>query len=103
LSAASAPLDMLVNSDFGSFPSGHTANAATVAVVLCVLLPRAIAIPLGIAWTVLMAGSRTVLSVHWVTDTIGGALVGAGVGLLVVAALAPWTRADRLRFRPTKE
>jgi len=97
--ARERPLDMLVTSDFGSFPSGHTANAATVAIVLCVLLPRAIGIPLGAVWTLLMALSRTVLSVHWLVDTIGGALLGAAVALLVVAVFAPWTRPRRLRFR----
>ncbi|MGO1266139.1 MAG: phosphatase PAP2 family protein [Microbacterium gubbeenense] len=103
LIARERPVDMLVSSDFGSFPSGHTANAATVAIVLCLLLPRAVGIAVGIAWTILMAASRTVLSVHWLTDTIGGALVGAGVALLVVAAFAPWTRPRRLKSAPTKE
>ncbi|GAB3601447.1 GNAT family N-acetyltransferase [Microbacterium tumbae] len=86
------PEDMLVASDFGSFPSGHTANAATIAVVLCVLFPRVWTIGLGVVWVVAMAGSRTVLSVHWLTDTLGGALVGAAAGLLVAAVLLPWVR-----------
>ena len=94
---------MLVTSDFGSFPSGHTANAATVAIVLCVLLPRAIGIPLAIVWTSLMAASRTVLSVHWLTDTLGGALLGAGAALLVVALFAPWTSPRRPTIRQAKE
>lgn len=84
------PLDLLVPSDFGSFPSGHTANAATVAVVLLLILPRVAALIVGIAWTVLMALSRTVLSVHWLTDTVGGALLGAGIALLVVGIFASW-------------
>ncbi|MGW8484667.1 GNAT family N-acetyltransferase [Microbacterium sp. NPDC055903] len=86
------PEDMLVVSDFGSFPSGHTANAATIAVVVCVLFPRVWTVLLGVAWIVAMAGSRTVLAVHWVTDTVGGALVGAAAGLLVAAVLLPWVR-----------
>jgi undecaprenyl-diphosphatase len=84
------PDDMLVVSDYGSFPSGHTANAATIAVVLWVLFPRAWVAVAGIAWTVLMALSRTFLSVHWATDTLGGALVGAGVVLVLAAALGSW-------------
>lgn len=39
-----------------------------------------------------MALSRTFLSVHWATDTIGGALLGAGVVLLLAAWLLPWVR-----------
>ena len=101
--ARERPLEMLVTSDFGSFPSGHTANAATVAIVLCVLLPRAIGIPLAIVWTSLMAASRTVLSVHWLTDTLGGALLGAGAALLVVALFAPWTSPRRPTIRQAKE
>lgn len=88
------PADMLVASDFGSFPSGHTANAATIAVVLCVLFPRVWAFVLGALWVLAMAFSRTILSVHWLTDTVGGALVGASGALLVVAALLPWARRD---------
>ena len=34
------PEEMLVNSDFGSFPSGHVANAATMAVALGIIFPR---------------------------------------------------------------
>lgn len=103
LVARDRPGDMLVSSDFGSFPSGHTANAATVAVVLVLLLPRAAGIIVGIAWVVMMAASRTILSAHWLTDTIGGALVGAGVALLVLAALAPWARIRRPSIRPKWE
>ena len=33
------PEDILVHSDFGSFPSGHVANAATIAVALGVIFP----------------------------------------------------------------
>lgn len=86
------PDDMLVASDFGSFPSGHAANAATIAMVVWVLFPRAWVAVLGALWAIAMALSRTVLSVHWATDTLGGALVGAGVVLLLAAWLLPWVR-----------
>jgi len=84
------PDDMLVASDFGSFPSGHTANAMTIAVVLWLLLPRVWTAVAGAVWVLAMALSRTLLSVHWATDTVGGALVGAGVVLLLGAWLLPW-------------
>ncbi|UJP10367.1 phosphatase PAP2 family protein [Microbacterium sp. KUDC0406] len=89
------PEDLLVASDFGSFPSGHTANAATIAMVLWLITPRVWAAMLGALWVVAMALSRTVLSVHWLTDTVGGALVGAGTSLLVAALLWAWLRWDR--------
>lgn len=97
------PDDMLVLSDYGSFPSGHAANAATVAFVFWILFPRVWTAILGALWVLGMALSRTFLSVHWATDTLGGALVGAGVVLVLAAWLLPWARgpqqdvtADRL-------
>lgn len=84
------PADMLVTSDIGSFPSGHTANAATIAIALVLILPRVVALVVGIAWTVAMALSRTVLSVHWLSDTVGGALLAATIGLVVIAAFGSW-------------
>jgi membrane-associated phospholipid phosphatase len=86
------PEDMLVVSDYGSFPSGHTANAATIALVIWVLFPRVWTAILGALWVLAMALSRTFLSVHWATDTLGGALVGAGVVLVLAAWLLPWVQ-----------
>ncbi|GAA1521569.1 undecaprenyl-diphosphatase [Agromyces terreus] len=87
---------MMVPSDFGSFPSGHVANAATIAVALGVIFPRVWVWVAGAVYTVLMAISRTYLGVHWLTDTIGGALVGAGVAFLLWAAFAVPLERERL-------
>ena len=89
------PEDMLVVSDFGSFPSGHAANAATIAVVAWVLFPRVWVAIVGALWIVAMALSRTFLSVHWASDTLGGALVGIGVVLIFAAWLLPWVQRRR--------
>ncbi len=86
------PEDMLVVSDYGSFPSGHTANAATLALVFAVLFPMVWVRIVGAIWIVLMALSRTLLSVHWATDTVGGALIGAAAVLLLAAWMLPWVR-----------
>ena len=82
------PEEILVATDAGSFPSGHTANAATIAVVLGVLFPRLWVWLAGACYTLLMALSRTYLGAHWLTDTLGGLLVGAGVAVLCWAAFA---------------
>lgn len=86
------PEDMLVLSDYGSFPSGHTANAATIAAVAVLLFPRLWMLLLAALWALAMAFSRTLLSVHWMSDTIGGALVGVAAALLVAAVLLPWVK-----------
>lgn len=86
------PEDMLVVSDFGSFPSGHAANAATIAAVAWVLFPRLWVAIVGALWMLAMALSRTFLSVHWASDTLGGALVGVGVVLVFAAWLLPWVQ-----------
>lgn len=94
------PDDMLVVSDHGSFPSGHVANAATIAAIAVIVFPRLWVALVGAGWVALMALSRTALHVHWLTDTIGGALVGVGAALLVSAAFVlPLRRENRVRSR----
>lgn len=91
------PEELLVVTDAGSFPSGHVANAATMAVVLAIILNRWWVWFAGVAFIVLMALSRTYLGAHWLSDTIGGALIGAGIAVIVWAPLA--YRLDRERPR----
>ena len=92
------PEDMIVTSDFGSFPSGHVANAATIAVALGVIVPRVWVWVRGAVYTVLMAVSRTYLGAHWISDTIGGLLVGAGVALVLWAVFAAPLERERLAW-----
>lgn len=82
------PLEILVTADYGSFPSGHVANAATMAVTLAILLQRIWVWAAGAVYTVLMMLSRTYLGAHWLSDTIGGLLIGAAVAVLLWAPLA---------------
>lgn len=91
------PEEMIVVSDHGSFPSGHTANAATLAVVAVVLFPRVWVALVGAAWVVAMGFSRTQVHAHWLSDVVGGAFVGAGVALIVAAVFT--ARIDRERER----
>lgn len=83
------PSGQMLATDFGSFPSGHVANAATLTVVLALLIRRRWLVAAAVIWPLLMAVSRTYLSVHWLSDTIAGASVGACVAVVVVA-LARW-------------
>ncbi|GAA1751456.1 hypothetical protein GCM10009747_06110 [Agromyces humatus] len=90
------PEDMIVASDFGSFPSGHAANAATIAVAFGVIFPHVWVWVLGAVYAVLMALSRMYLGAHWLSDTVGGMLVGAGVALVLWAAFSKPLEGERL-------
>ena len=98
LFARARPEEMLIAADFGSFPSGHVANAATISVALAILLQRRWVWFAGAVWTLLMIFSRTYLGVHWLSDTVGGLLLGGAVAVFVWAPLAArlqkeWSRA----------
>ena len=91
------PEDILVVTDYGSFPSGHVANATTLAVAAFVIFPRVWVAVVGAVWVLMMAFSRTYLHAHWLSDTLGGALMGAGAALLVAAVFAvPMAREGRM-------
>jgi membrane-associated phospholipid phosphatase len=96
------PEEILIPADFGSFPSGHTANAATMAVVLGLLLFRWWVWAAGAVWVVLMALSRTYVGAHWVSDTIGGMILGAAVALLLWAPIATKLLEERKRRTAAK-
>lgn len=94
LVARPRPADMIVHSDFGSFPSGHVANAATLATVALVVFRRLAVAIIASAWVLMMAFSRTYLGAHWLSDTLAGALLGCAIGLLVATAFSRGFTAD---------
>jgi len=67
--------------DAHSFPSGHAARAAGLAVTFGALDP-ALGAGLG-AWAALVSLSRVALGIHYVSDVIGGAIVGIGAGVIL--------------------
>jgi len=82
------PVDQIVLIDSGSFPSGHTANAATLAVVAAILFPRLWVWIVAPIYVIAMLLSRTYLGVHWLSDTVGGLVLGAAVAIIIWAPLA---------------
>jgi len=88
LVARPRPTDILVTADFGSFPSGHSANAALVATALGIVFMRTWVWIVGAAYTLLMMLSRTYLGAHWISDTVGGMLIGVGVAVIIWAPFA---------------
>ncbi|MGN6743831.1 MAG: phosphatase PAP2 family protein [Amnibacterium sp.] len=80
----------------GSFPSGHTAEAAVLVVCIGLLVRRWAAWAAGAAYVALMSVDRVYLDAHWLTDTVAGVLAGASVAVLswytigpVLSSLAP--------------
>ncbi|MEW6589493.1 MAG: phosphatase PAP2 family protein [Pseudomonadota bacterium] len=72
-----APLDRF------SFPSGHTLHAVVFSLVVTAYYPA-----LGwLVWpfTALVAASRLVLGLHYMSDVAVGALLGASVAMLALA------------------
>jgi undecaprenyl-diphosphatase len=77
ISLAAAPLDRY------SFPSGHTLHAVSFTWQACAHLPE-------LAWVLvplaaLIAGSRMVLGLHYPSDVLAGAAIGATLAVLGLA------------------
>lgn len=95
----------------GSFPSGHAFTATLGAGVLLLwALPllssrgrvaawiAAVIVPLAVGV------SRVALGVHWVSDVVGGWLLGAGLLALTASAFETWRQKTGLRrTHPTTE
>ncbi|MCT4657239.1 MAG: phosphatase PAP2 family protein [Cohaesibacter sp.] len=82
-----------LSSGFQGFPSGHSATAGALAIILILLLPRFRWIWLTIAgW---IAISRVVVGAHYPSDIVAGFAYGASFTWL----LALWFAKRRLYFR----
>ncbi len=69
-----------------SFPSGHAARAAMLAVLALVLGPPWFAILL-VVWAPLVSLARVAMGVHYLSDVVAGMAFGLMIGLLLVQFL----------------
>jgi undecaprenyl-diphosphatase len=60
-----------------SFPSGHTLHAVTFTAIAIHHVPM-LAVPL-VPFALLIGASRVVLGLHYPTDVLAGATLGAGI------------------------
>jgi undecaprenyl-diphosphatase len=67
-----------------SFPSGHTLHAVSFTIIVCGHLPFAVWILLPFA--ILVAASRPILGLHYPSDVLAGAAIGATIAQLSWAA-----------------
>ena len=70
-----------------SFPSGHAARMAMLVVLAAALGPAWLGWLL-LVWAPLVALARVAMGVHFLSDVIGGALLGLVIGLALVAVYA---------------
>jgi undecaprenyl-diphosphatase len=89
-----------------SFPSGHALNSFVVlAILLLLVLPlvprrwRWVPWAVAVGGTLLVGFDRVALGVHYVSDVVGGWLLGAGLLAVTVAAFESW-RASGGRRKP---
>ncbi|WP_113704930.1 phosphatase PAP2 family protein [Nonomuraea lactucae] len=87
-----------------AFPSGHALNATLGAgVIVLVVLPMLPARGRLVAWAVAaflvlsVSYTRVALGVHWVSDVLGGIVLGAAVLAATTAAFETWRRDEGRR------
>jgi len=72
-----------------SFPSGHAARAAMLAVVAIGLGPAWLGGLLAF-WAIAVVLARVMMGVHYLSDVLAGALLGILIGYLVFLLTAGW-------------
>lgn len=88
-------------SDF-SFPSGHSAHAFAVGVVILIMMPKKIGVPVFVI-SILMAFSRLYVGVHYPTDVIAGVVLGTIIAFISVFVVNKICEAWKKRNKAIEE
>ncbi len=72
------------NTDPHSFPSGHAARAVLIAILIIGMGPWWLALILCL-WAPLVALARVAMGVHYLSDIVGGVVVGGIAGAIALA------------------
>jgi membrane-associated phospholipid phosphatase len=75
-------LEKVTSGGSPSFPSGHTSDAFSIATSLSIAYPKWYVIIPSYAWAGVVAYSRMDLGVHYPSDVLAGAIIGAGSAYL---------------------
>jgi undecaprenyl-diphosphatase len=98
------PPGALIETTAASYPSGHAIASAVTAIGVVMALStgrRRLHWMVGaVCIAAAVALSRTYLSAHWLSDVVGGSLLGAGFALAVPEAFEVFRDRRRVRARP---
>ena len=76
-----------------SFPSGHAAGSAalwcSIAMLIAARAPRPVVVAVALAVPTVVATTRVLLGVHFLTDAVAGLLLGVEIAV-VLAGLRSW-------------
>ncbi len=73
------------SADAYSFPSGHTSGAFALATMLSLRYPKSYVIVPAFVWAGMVGYGRVYNGVHYPSDVLGGAVLGAGSSVLTYA------------------
>lgn len=79
-------IDKVMNAGSPSFPSGHTSDAFATATSLSLAFPKWYIIAPSFVWAGSVGYSRMDLGVHYPSDVLAGAAIGAGTSYLCFKA-----------------
>lgn len=79
-------IDKVMNAGSPSFPSGHTSDAFATATSLSLAFPKWYIIVPSFVWAGSVGYSRMDLGVHYPSDVLAGAAIGAGTSYLCFKA-----------------